>query len=235
MDYQLLTWDTKFFEIQTGRIIPTSLQENHLASILTEMRQKGFQLVYWASDHQYAYDFQPYSGILADKKTTFEINLQNINLDSLPLPKTEPYSSSLPFSQLEKLAVQSGFFSRFARDDSFPHEKFTALYKTWIRKSVSGEMANEVLVIRKNNHIAGMITLSNKNGVGNIGLISVEEEFRGRKFGQQLVCDGQRWFIQNGCHTAHVVTQGNNLPACRLYEKCGYQKIKIEFYYHFWL
>ena len=235
MDYQLLTWDTKFFDIQTGRIIPTSLQENHLASILTEMRQKGFKLVYWASDHQYAYDFHPYSGILADKKTTFEINLQNINLDSMPLPETEPYSSSLPFSQLEKLAVQSGLFSRFARDDSFPHEKFTALYKTWIRKSVSGEMANEVLVIKKNNRIAGMITLSNKNGFGDIGLISVDEEFRGRKFGQQLVYDAQRWFIQNGCHTAHVVTQGDNLPACHLYEKCGYQKIKIEFYYHFWL
>jgi len=235
MKYQLLTWDTKFFEIQTGRIIPTSLQENQLASILTEMRQKGFQLVYWASDHQYTYDFQSYSGILVDKKTTFEINLQNINLDSMPLPKTEPYSNSLPFSKLEKLAVQSGAFSRFARDNKFPHEKFTALYETWIRKSVSGEMANEVLVIRQNNHIAGMVTLSNKNGVGDIGLISVDEEFRGRKFGQQLVCDAQRWFIQNGCHTAHVVTQGDNLPACRLYEKCGYQKIKIEFFYHFWL
>ena len=235
MKYQLLTWDTKFFEIQTGRIIPTSLQENQLASILTEMRQKGFQLVYWASDHQYTYDFQSYSGILVDKKTTFEINLQNISLDSMPLPKTEPYSNSLPFSKLEKLAVQSGAFSRFARDNKFPHEKFTALYETWIRKSVSGEMANEVLVIRQNNHIAGMVTLSNKNGVGDIGLISVDEEFRGRKFGQQLVCDAQRWFIQNGCHTAHVVTQGDNLPACRLYEKCGYQKIKIEFFYHFWL
>ena len=235
MKYQLLTWDTKFFEIQTGRIIPTSLQENQLASILTEMRQKGFQLVYWASDHQYTYDFQSYSGILVDKKTTFEINLQNINLDSMPLPKAEPYSNSLPFSKLEKLAVQSGSFSRFARDNKFPHEKFTALYETWIRKSVSGEMANEVLVIRQNNHIAGMVTLSNKNGVGDIGLISVDEEFRGRKFGQQLVCDAQRWFIQNGCHTAHVVTQGDNLPACRLYEKCGYQKIKIEFFYHFWL
>lgn len=235
MKYQLLTWDTKFFEIQTGRIIPTSLQENQLASILTEMRQKGFQLVYWASDHQYTYDFQSYSGILVDKKTTFEINLQNINLDSMPLPKAEPYSNSLPFSKLEKLAVQSGAFSRFARDNKFPHEKFTALYETWIRKSVSGEMANEVLVIRQNNHIVGMVTLSNKNGVGDIGLISVDEEFRGRKFGQQLVCDAQRWFIQNGCHTAHVVTQGDNLPACRLYEKCGYQKIKIEFFYHFWL
>ena len=235
MEYQLLTWDTEFFGIMTGRIIPTSMQENHLASILTEMRQKGFQLVYWASDHQYEYDFQPYSGILVDKKTTFEINLQNIDLDSMPLSKTEPYSNSFPFFQLEKLAVQSGIFSRFARDNSFPHEKFTALYKTWIRKSVSGEMANEVLVIRQNNHIAGMVTLSKKNEVGDIGLIAVDEEFRGSKFGQHLVYDAQRWFIQHSCHTAHVVTQGDNLPACHLYEKCGYQEIKIEFYYHFWL
>ena len=235
MDYQLLTWDTEFFETKTGRIIPTSLQENQLASILAEMRQKGFQLVYWASDLQYAYDFQPYSGILVDKKTTFEINLDNINLDNIPLPKTEPYSSSLPFSQLEKLAVQSGAFSRFALDNRFPHEKFTALYKTWIRKSVSGEMANEVLVIRQHDHIAGMVTLSNKNGIGDIGLIAVDKKFRGRKFGQQLIWDAQRWFILHGCHTAQVVTQGDNLPACRLYEKCGYHDIKIEFYYHFWL
>jgi dTDP-4-amino-4,6-dideoxy-D-galactose acyltransferase len=235
MDYQLLTWDTEFFEIKTGRIISTSLQENQLASILVKMRQEGFQLAYWASDHQYAYDFQSYSGILVDKKTTYEINLQNINLDSMPLPKTEPYSSSLPFSQLEKLAVQSGAFSRFALDNRFPHEKFIALYKTWIQKSVSGEIANEVLVIRQNNNIAGMVTLSIKNEVGDIGLIAVDEEFRGKKIGQQLVYDSQRWFIQHGCHTAHVVTQGDNLPACSLYEKCGYQKIKIEFYYHFWL
>ena len=235
MDYQLLTWDTDFFGIKTGRIIPTSLQENQLASILTEMRQKGFQLVYWASEHQCVYDFQSYSGQLVDKKTSFDINLQNINPDSMPLPKTEPYSSSLPYSQLEKLAIQSGIFSRFALDNRFPHEKFTALYKTWIRRSVSGEMANEVLVIRKNNHIAGMVTLLNKNGVGDIGLIAVDGEFRGRKFGQQLVWDALRWFVQHGCHTAHVVTQGDNLPACRLYEKCGYQVIKIEFYYHFWL
>ncbi len=235
MDYQLLTWDTDFFRIRTGRIIPTSLQKNQLASILTEMRQKGFQLVYWASEHQYTYDFKSYPGQLVDKKTSFEVNLRNINLDSIPLPKAEPYSSPMPFSQLEKLAIQSGFFSRFALDNRFPHEKFTALYKTWIRRSVSGEIANEVLVIRQHNHIAGMVTLSNKNGVGDIGLIAVDEEFRGRKFGQQLVLDAQRWFIQHGCHTAHVVTQGDNLPACRLYKKCGYQKIKIEFYYHFWL
>ena len=235
MDYQLLTWDTEFFEIKTGRIIPTSLQENQLASILEKMHQKGFQLAYWASDHQYAYDFQSYSGILVDKKTTYEISLQNINLDSMSLPKTEPYSSSLPFSELEKLAVQSGAFSRFALDNRFPHEKFIALYKTWIQKSVSGEIANEVLVIRQNNNIAGMVTLSIKNEVGDIGLIAVDEKFRGKKLGQQLVYDSQRWFIQHGCHTAHVVTQGDNLPACNLYEKCRYQKIKIEFYYHFWL
>ena len=96
-------------------------------------------------------------------------------------------------------------------------------------------MADEVLVIMRNNHIAGMVTLTDKNGVGDIGLIAVDEKFRGRKFGQQLVLDAQRWFIQHGCHTSCVITQEDNLPACHLYEKCGYQKTKTEFFYHFWL
>jgi len=235
MNYKLLTWDTKFFDIKTGMIIPASLQENQLVSILAEMRREEFQLIYWASEQKKTYDLQAYSGMLADKKTTFEINLQNINLDKLPLPKAEPYCSTFPFAQLEKLAIQSGVYSRFALDTHIPHEKFTDLYKIWIRKSVSGEMADEVLVIMQNNHIAGMVTLAIKNGVGDIGLIAVDEKFRGRKNGQQLVFDSQRWFIQHGCHTACVVTQEDNLPACRLYEKCGYQKTKTEFLYHFWL
>jgi len=180
MNYKLLSWDTKFFNIKTGRIIPASLQENQLVSILVEMRKEKFKLVYWASEQQNTYELQAYSSMLADKKTTFEINLQNINLDKLPLPKAKPYCSSFPFSQLEKLAIQSGVYSRFALDTNFPHEKFTALYKTWIRKSVSGEMADEVLVIMQNNHIAGMVTLAIENGVGDIGLIAVDEKFRGR-------------------------------------------------------
>lgn len=235
MNYKLLTWDTEFFGIKTGRVIPSSLQENQLFSILAEMRREEFQLVYWSSEQLNAYNLQVYSGMLVDKKTTFEINLQNINLDKLPPPKSEPYYSSFSFAQLEKLAIQSGVYSRFALDAHFPHEKFTALYKIWIRKSVSGEMADEVLVIMQNDHIAGMVTLTNKNGVGDIGLIAVDEKFRGRKFGQHLVLDAQRWFIKHGCLSGCVITQEDNLPACHLYEKCGYQKTKTEFFYHFWL
>jgi len=235
MNYKLLPWDSNIFNIKTGRIIPVCLQEDQLVSILAEMRREEFRLVYWASEYQNAYDLLPYSGMLVDKKTTFKINLQNISLDRLPPPKAKPYCSSFSFAQLEKLAIQSGVYSRFARDTRFPHEKFIILYKTWIQKSVSGEMADEVLVIIKNNHVAGMVTLANKNGVGDIGLIAVDEKFRGRKIGQQLVLDSQRWFIQHGCHTACVVTQEDNVPAYRLYEKCGYQKTKTEFYYHFWL
>lgn len=235
MDYQLLTWDTDFFGIKTGKIIPASLDEDQIASILTVMRREGFYLVYWAADHLCEFDNKKNSGQLVDKKTSYQIDLQDIYPENLPLPKTEPHRNSLPISQLEELAVQSGLFSRFARDKRFPRAKFIALYKTWIRKSISGEMADEVLVIREIDRIVGMVTLSKKNSRGNIGLIAVDEEFRGRKLGQQLVWDAFRWFIEQDCKTARVVTQGDNLPACRLYEKCGYQKILIEFFYHFWL
>jgi len=52
MDYQLLAWDTDFFGIKTGKIIPISLDEDQLASIITLMRKEGYHLVYWAADQQ---------------------------------------------------------------------------------------------------------------------------------------------------------------------------------------
>lgn len=235
MDYQLLTWDTDFFGIKTGRIIPTALENERLSSILSEMRKEGFHLVYWSADQECAYDIDLLGGILVDRKTTFEIDLNRIDMKALPSPRTKPYTSDMPISQLEKLALQSGEFSRFTVDPRFSYENFSFLYKIWLQKSLTGELADEIFVILHDDYIAGMVTLSKENQVGSIGLIAVDGNFRGKKFGQQLIYDAQRWFIENGCHTAQVVTQGGNIPACHLYKKCGYRNIKTAFYYHFWL
>ncbi|MDO9546696.1 MAG: GNAT family N-acetyltransferase [Pelolinea sp.] len=235
MEYQLLPWDTDFFSKKTGRIIPTVLEIDRLSSILSEMRKEGYHLAYWPSDEECAYDIDLLGGILVDRKTIFEIDLNNIDMNTLGLPRSKPYTSDIPISQLEKLALQSGEFSRFAVDPGFSRENFSSLYKTWMRKSVTGEMADAILVIVQANQIAGMVTVAKSQGVGSIGLIAVDENFRGKKLGQQLVYDARRWFIKNGCHTAQVVTQGDNLPACNLYEKCGYHRKTTAYFYHFWL
>ena len=145
------------------------------------------------------------------------------------------YNLSTPTAEIEKLSIQSGEYSRFSTDPNIPRDKFEALYKEWIHKSLNKEIADEVLVILDNTNVAGMITLGNKNDNGDIGLLSVDTRYRGKKYGEMLVRSAQTWFIRNGYKFGHVVTQADNTAACRLYTKCGYSVSKVEYFYHFWM
>ena len=111
MDYQLLSWDTDFFGLKTGRIIPSSLSENQLSEILSSMKQEDFQFIYWPSSSRCEFDIDKHSGQFVDLKITFGIDLCKIDLKNYPLPETEAYKPSMPISQMENLAIQSGSYS----------------------------------------------------------------------------------------------------------------------------
>ena len=136
---------------------------------------------------------------------------------------------------MENLAIQSGAHSRFNMDPQIPREKFVLLYRTWIRKSLAHEMADEVFVIRDSDHAAGMVTVKHNQNRGDIGLIAVDSMYRGRGYGTLLVRASQIYFINRGCHTTQVVTQKENLQACRLYESCDYTIDRVEYLYHIWI
>jgi ribosomal protein S18 acetylase RimI-like enzyme len=63
----------------------------------------------------------------------------------------------------------------------------------------------------------------------------VDGRMRGRRVGEALVHASERWFAEHGCREWRVVTQGDNTPACRLYEKCGCSVAGVTFFFHFWL
>jgi dTDP-4-amino-4,6-dideoxy-D-galactose acyltransferase len=109
------------------------------------------------------------------------------------------------------------------------------MYKKWIENSVNKTIANKVLVVKRGQNLAGMITLGEKNGRGDIGLLAVAPEYRGQNIGTALVRAAQKDFIDAGFQFSQVVTQMANEPARLLYEKCGYSIEKIEHFYHFWL
>ena len=236
MKYQILNWDSNFFGIKVAKITKLNLSTDNLKNILSELKQKSVKLVYWASEKECDYEIKQLGGNLVDIKTTFAVDLDNLNLPDHDSPSiVEPYSRSMPISDLEDLAIQSGEYSRFAVDPNFKRESFIALYKIWINRSVSKEIAKEVLVIRDSDNIIGMITLGEKNGRGDIGLFSVDRNYRGKGYGKKLVQAAQKWFINNDYSIGEVVTQGKNIAACNFYKKCGYSIDKIEYLYHFWL
>ena len=85
------------------------------------------------------------------------------------------------------------------------------------------------------NQEAGLLTLGEKNGRADIGLLAVDAAVRGQRIGQQLVAAAHVQALAWGYTTLQVVTQGDNFPACRFYEKCGFTPESVEHIYHLWL
>ena len=235
--YQILDWDSEFFGMRTAIITPCDLTIQELTDIIWELKTRQIRLVYWASKFKHDTEtIKKLSGRLVDLKTTFIIDFKTLDLTKFISNRTvEVFTDSQPTEDLYNLAVQSGEYSRFAVDLNFPKTKFVELYKVWIKKSICKLMAKETLVVRDGNAYVGMVTLDEKNSRGNIGLIAVDSQFRGKKYGKELVRAAQKWFAIHGYKQGQVVTQGLNISACRLYKKCGYSVEKVEYFYHFWL
>lgn len=237
--FKILDWDSQFFGMTVARIVPEILAASELEQTITDMKNEGVALAYWASDpndEESQRAGRVCGGFLADKKVTFVIDLEQ----ALVSPEThdwsiEKYTDTVPSCELEHLALQAGIYSRFRIDPRIPVEKFAGLYRIWIQNSVSGQIADAVLVVRHSDHIVGMVTVGEKNGCGDIGLIAVDGSVRGKNVGGALVYAAQEWSRRRGLKLAQVVTQGENAAACRLYEKCGYRIGKIENVYHFWI
>jgi ribosomal protein S18 acetylase RimI-like enzyme len=236
MNTEILKWDSDFFGFKTARILAPDLDEQRLTKTLQYLRSHDVRLVYWAASEEAAFDVHQLGGRLVDKKAIFEADLDKIVLfSSASNSKVVKYTSEIPIQILFDLAVQAGELSRFARDPLFPREKFLALYREWMRKSLTNELADEVLVAFTKDIPAGFVTVSNQEGTGEIGLIAVDAAFRGEHLGQALMAAALNWYREHGLHRARVVTQADNQPACRLYRKNGYEVSRYEYFYHFWL
>jgi dTDP-4-amino-4,6-dideoxy-D-galactose acyltransferase len=242
--FQILAFDSDLFGFKVAKILPSHLNLMTLQNILQQLQQQKVKLVYWMADSndQVSTDAaQTMHGVLGSKQVTFVINLEVIAKslqEAIALPQEiiiQEYTATKPSKELEALASQAGKYSHFQNDPQFPKELFIKLYQHWIANSVNKTIADKVIVAKAGDKLAGMITVGHKNKRGDIGLLAVNAEFRGKNIGYALVKTAQKEFWQAGFKTSQVVTQEANKPACRLYEKCGHHIEKIENYYHFWL
>lgn len=237
--FQILDLDSEVFGFPVAKILPERLAEEELQHIIHRLKEKGVRLAFWASDPNDAESQRAARlcrGFLADEKITF---LAEIGPDPGRPPSgdwhIEEYAGELPCPEMENLSLQIGRNSRFGADPQIPEDRLAAMYRRWIRNSVNRQVADAVLVARRSGKVVGMATVGSKNGRGYIGLFAVDAAMRGKNLSVSLVREAQAWTRRKGLRFTQVVTQGKNIPACRLYEKCGYRIEKIEFFYHFWI
>ena len=138
-------------------------------------------------------------------------------------------------AQLRALAVASGASSRFMLEERLPAGKAAELYERWMDNSLTGALAAKVLVAVRAGAVVGMVTVGERAGAADIGLIAVDEAARGGGVGSALVAAALAWGRSAGLDQATVVTQGHNRAACALYERCGYAVRDTVQVYHAWL
>lgn len=230
MAIERLIWDSEFFGMEVGKLCLTAAEDP--VKLKYSLVNSSFDVVYLMFDQPEGEQISQLESLapLYDRKVTFRKKI---------VPSATPRTHDVILyekpvnDRLLQLTLMSGEYSRFYLDPKF-RPYFEKLYTEWIRKSLSGEIADAVYVTPSNDGLAGFITLSKKQSTGQIGLIAVHPDVRGQGVASSLMHCADDWYVQKGCDEAIVITQRDNWPACRLYEKSGYRLFSETAIFHWW-
>lgn len=230
MSVHVLDWDSQFFGMRVAHVrVDRTMDQAYLSRCL-EQCDADVIYVFLPShlESEYVFAIKKAFGICYDHKVTYAkmVNLNEAKGDSFVMQVTEESD------ELLRLAYASGHLSRFYCDPLF-RPYFKSLYCEWIRKALR-DTDSKVFAIMDSGRMNGMATVSVSEGVGRIGLLAVDEKCRGQGLGLRLLKQCDAYFRSLRVHTCIVVTQKNNVAACRLYEKNDYKEVEEVEVWHVW-
>lgn len=231
MKVERLAWDSDFFGLHIGRAFVSSEKEGVALAGQRKDLEEDYDLLYVFTSH--GIRFQDDKAKLVDEKVVYSLSKV---VTSEANPSVELWDANKGVTdELLHLALVSGKYSRFKLDDSLPNGSYERLYSRWIEQSVNHAIATEVFCYMVNKIPKGLVTLDRKNGVGTIGLVAIHEELQGRGIGSALIRHVIRYAQKGQCIKLSVATQQNNIPACRLYEKSGFEVESVTDVWHWWI
>lgn len=233
---QHLSWDSDFLGFPVGCIQAKTITPDELQATLVAARKSNIRLLYLVvapDDADTIAVAQKAGAWLADRKVTFVMPL---NAAHSIIETTGIITNTTVYTpQLESLAWQSAEYSRFRLDPHLEPTVYKRMYSLWLHNSLSGDIAQKVLVWHNTEgQELGLLTLGEKKGRADIGLLAVDITARGQRVGHQLVAAAVAQSNILGYTELQVVTQFDNKPACSFYRKCGFKLIQEEYIYHLW-
>jgi ribosomal protein S18 acetylase RimI-like enzyme len=234
---RFLEFDSELFGMRLARLNADKLTESVCALALEWCKENRITGLYALVDSS-----DSCSGLVA-QNCHYNFVDTRITLTRTTLMPTESSCNVRPASaedipMLCRIAAVSHTHTRFYFDHHFIPECTAKLYQIWIKKSCDGWVnqdgqLNQVLVTHQIP--TGYITCYIDNGVGHIGLMAVDPAHSGRGIGTTLVTEALKWFGRQRVNEVSVVTQARNIPALRLYQRCGFQITSVQTWYHLWL
>lgn len=233
-----LEWDSQFFGYRIGRVEVKQIYPQIAHDIDDWAENNSLDLVYFlsSSDHPESTQTAELFGYhLRDIRVTLQQKLSAVDYAAPKAPVMRHYQNG----DLEHLVdtVRTAYTqSRFYFDPHFSDEQCAELYEVWLQRSCETDYADGVVIAEYDGKAAAYVTchLDNDTKIGKIGLVGVVEAARGYGLGRHLVNYALEWFWQQGMEQVTVVTQGRNVGAQRLYQRCGFVTQSVQLWYHKW-
>jgi dTDP-4-amino-4,6-dideoxy-D-galactose acyltransferase len=229
-----LEWDSKLFGYPVAQIFLDNENEDKLDYLFHRIKSENYRLTYFFVHPQakrLIKHLEKNGCILVDQKTVYSKPTEKHNLSSGDI--IELGGDEIE-EKLIDLAFQAGSYSRFRIDKNFINREFERLYLEWLTQSIKKKIAFKILISKKESNIVGIITIGEKDGYANLGLVAVDRNYRRQGIGKELIYSADNEAFEKGLKRIKVVTQLKNAEACFLYEKCQFKIEKITNIYHFW-
>ncbi|HXI73133.1 MAG TPA: GNAT family N-acetyltransferase [Verrucomicrobiae bacterium] len=239
---ELLPWDTEFFCCRIARVCGDTMGQEQAVQIddwSRINRVRGLYFLSRADDPATIQTAEQHDFRLVDIRVSFERRMMDSH-DSIcsGLPAGARIRPVQPddLPGLQVMARTGHRETRFFSDSHFPRERAEDFYSAWITLEVQGRAKIVLVAASSANAPLGYISchLDPVRQAGQIGLVGVSPEVRGRGIGKNLVQDAIGWFRTQGAQTVTVVTQGKNQAAQRLYQQCGFLSRDLQLWYHKW-
>ncbi len=232
---ELLEWDSRHFGMKIGRVRVSATSSNMARDVKEWRRRHAVDCLYLLAPFDRieiirlaeTLDFR-----LIDLRMTYEKELRQSEQECAQEGIRAFRSDDL--ASLRDMAGTLHRDSRFFMDTRFPESKSRELFETWIEKACA-DPAHSVLVAELEGVPIGYVACQRKDErVGQIQLIGVGPSAQRRGIGRRLVAAAiSRLTIEQASRLV-VVTQGRNISAQRLYQRCGFVTAAQELWYHWW-
>lgn len=228
--FQNLEWDSNFFGIRVARI-DSGLQEPDFMEVISQLDSEEFDLVYFNSKFLVK-ENKYYKNHLLDKRVSLIKELK----DKKPWDdRVKLYNGRVPTGKMIDLSRRVAQSSRFFFDPAIPNEKVYEMYKIWLSKSVSKEMATDVLVYEDEYGIQGFATIKIlDNGKALIPMLAVDRNHEGLGISFMLMQAIETFLLKEGCEYLISETKAKNLRALKVYERFGITCEPSHYINHLW-
>jgi len=219
---EALTWDSEFFGRQIGVLSGDVGSLEDVTADLDAAAAAGFAYLICrppVDDAAAVRTLERAGFYLTDVGVTWSSGVAPYLQRAAPIDRRARPAGPSDVPRLSAEATTLFRRSRFYHDPFFSTEEADRLHAAWLANSVSGQAADAVWIIPD----AGFVTCKlTRDGCGEVALIGVWEDSRGRGAGRALMTAAMTWFSGRGVPTVRVKTQVKNLRAMNFYHRLGF-------------